>query len=359
MKPHWEQKPHMTSVSFAKKRNCCVLIIFVLFCGTAFSLDTEDYTYSGLAVDYNYYGVPFYIDVGYQYRDNYSNLFFPLVGMSIEAGKHSFNIFANAKIGYRYERFYTQFGFKQGLIPYIGDSYKYEYLESYGQFMIGYFLRNIDFSYNVDAGNMYIQDFTTKKLTSGFQLNHSVELSSLLHSDAANTLSLEASMNINTIPSSKQYSYEFFAKMPYSLYHYWGEFGIMPSFGYFQYFENSKKRFAIGTDYLGSIGMRAIAGALESHETLYNFISSIHVEYKLYLRFLPDAFRSIYLAAYANIGYGKELDQNFDEGRLLYATGGGIGYAMFGIAPLQVTFGIDQSQNIVINFAISTILHSF
>lgn len=131
----------------------------------------------------------------------------------------------------------------------------------------------------------------------------------------------------------------------------------MPAIRYSQYFKNSKKNYAIGDNYLGSMGMEAIAGKMESHNTLYNFISSLHLEYRFYLRFLPAAFRSIYLVGYSNIGYGKEIDQSFDKGRILYAAGGGIGYSLFGVAPMQLTFGIDQSNNIMINFVVSTIRH--
>lgn len=129
----------MNRLFFSIKRSCYLIIVFVLCATSLFSLDTDNYEYSGFALESNYYGVPFFIDVGYQYRNDYSQLFFPLVGVSVEAGKHSFNMFANAKIEYRYERFYTQLGFKQALIPYIGDSYKYENLESYAKFTTGYF----------------------------------------------------------------------------------------------------------------------------------------------------------------------------------------------------------------------------
>lgn len=347
----------MNRLYSAIKYSLSIFIFFALFSVPLFSQDAKEYKQSRLILDYNYYGVPFFINIGYMYRKDSSQLFFPLVGVSIEPGEHSFNIFANAKMEYRYKRLYFQLGFKQSLIPYIGDSYKHEYLESYGQFILGHFFENVDISYNLDVGNMYTQDFNTGNLTAAFQVNHSIEITSLLYNDAANTLSLETFANIDTIPYSKQYSYNFITEIPYTFYHYWGEFAIMPALRYSQYFKNSKKSYAIGDDYLGSMGMKAIAGEMKSHNTLYNFISSLHLEYRFYLRFLPAAFRSICLIAYSNIGYGKEIDQSFDKGKILYAVGGGIGYSLFGVAPMQLTLGIDQSNNIMINFVVSTIKH--
>lgn len=338
------------------KYSFSLFIFFALFSVSLFSQETKDYKQSGPIVDYNYYGVPFFINIGYMNRENSSQLFFPLVGISVEPGNNSFNIFANAKMEYRYRRFYLQVGFKQALVPYYGNSYKYEYLESYGEFSIGYFFKNTDIYYSLDVGNMYTLDFS-RDIINKFQVNHSVEISSLLYVDAVNTLSLKTYGNIYTIPYSQQYSYSFSTELPYTFYHYWGEFGIMPFIEYSQYFKNSKREYAIGDDYLGSIRMIAIAGNMKSHDILYNFISAIHLEYKFYLRFLPAAFRSIYLVCFGDIGYGKEINQTFNEGRMLYVAGGGIGYSLFGVAPLQITFGIDQSSNIVINFAVSTILH--
>lgn len=339
------------------KYYCCVLVVFALFSISIFAENAKPNEHSGFILDYNYYGFPFFVNAGYTYKNNSSQLLAPLVGISAENGKYSFDIFANAKMEYRYKRFYFQLGFKQGLIPYIGQAYKYEYLESYGQFMIGHFFENIDISYCINVGNMYALNANTKNLANIFQVNHSVNMVSLLYNDAAHTISLDASANIETIPYSKQYSYNFSIKAPYTFYHYWGEFGIMPSIKYSNYFVDSKKGYAIGNDYFGSIGMQTITA--DTKTTLYNFLSSIHLEYKFYFRFLPDALNSLYLVGYANLGYGKEIDQTFEEGKMLYTVGGGIGYNVVGMVPLQLTLGVDRSNNIVINFVVSTIMHDF
>ncbi len=338
------------------------IIILILFSTSLFSQDaptTEDYEQSRLALTYNYYGFPFAVDVGYTYRKNSSQIFFPLVGASYEVGKYSFGLFANAKMEYRYKRFYFQAGFKQGLIPSVGDGYKYENLESYGQFKIGHYFDNVDISYSANVGNAYARNIFNKEISNIFQVNHYIGLYSLLHTDAANTLSLDTSLNIETMPNGGQYSYSFSARMPYTFYHYWGEFSIMPYISYSEYFQDSEKNYNIGDDYLDTLMMTTITGSKEPYQALYNFLSYVHLEYRFYLRFLPDAFSSIYFVAYGNIGYGKEVGESFDDGTILYTAGGGVGYNMFGTVPMQFTVGVDRLNNVVINYTISTVIHRY
>lgn len=339
-----------------------ILIISVLLPSLLFSQDAEtpeDYIQSKGVLNYNYYGFPFFIEGGYEYRKNSSQVLFPLVGVSFENGLYGVNLFATARMIYRYERFYFQLGFKQGLIPNVGESYKYENLESYGQFKIGHYFENVNVSYNLDAGNKYARNLKNRVLSNIFQINHSIGIYSLLYSDAANTLSLDSSLNIETMPNTKQYSYSFSAKMPYTFYHYWGEFSIVPYLSYGEYFENSKKNYSIGGGYLNSLMMAAVTGSKEPYKVLYNFLSYMHLEYRFYLRFLPDAFSSIYFVAYGNIGYGKEVEQSLNDGTMLYTAGGGIGYSLFGTVPMQLTVGVDRLNNVVINYAISTTIHRF
>lgn len=344
------------------KLYCTILIVLVLFPSLLFSQDTEapqDYIQSKGTLNYNYYGFPFFIEGGYEYRKNSSQILFPLIGVSFENGLYGVNLFATARMMYRYKRFYFQLGFKQGLIPNVGESYKYENLEHIGSFTIGHYFENVDISYRLDVGNKYARNLENRVLSNTFQVNHAIGIYSLLHSDAANTLSLDTSLNIETIPNTKQYSYNISARMPYTFYHYWGEFSIMPYISYGEYFENSKKNYTIGGDYLNSLMMTSVTGSREPYEILYNFLSYIHLEYRFYLRFLPDAYSSIYLVAYGNIGYGKEVEQSFDNGTMLYTAGGGIGYNLFGTVPMQFTVGVDRLNNVVINYAISTAIHRF
>ena len=349
-------------IHFTIKNNFLVLIIFALFTNLVFSQDTEpakDYEQSKFALNYNYYGFPFFLEAGYTYKKNSSQIFFPLIGVSMEENTLSFNLFLNAKMEYRYKRFYFQLGFKQGLIPSVGESYEYKNLENYGQFRIGHYFENADISYNLNVGNLYSRSIHNKELSNTFKVNHNVSVSSLLFSDAANTLTLDTSFEINTMPNNDEYSYNFSARMPYTFYHYWGEFSIMPYIAYSEYFEDSKKNYSIGDNYLNSLMMTTITGTEEQYQDLYNFLSYMHLEYRFYLRFLPDAFSSIYIVAYGNIGYGKKVLQSFNDGEILYTAGGGIGYNMFGSVPMQLTLGVDRLNHLVINYVISATIHKF
>ena len=344
------------------KSNFLVLIIFLLFIYSAFSQESKtnyNYEQSKFALNYNYYGFPFFVEAGYTYRKNSSQIFFPLVGISMEEDTLSFNLFLNAKMKYRYKRFYLELGFKQGLIPSVGEGYEYKNLENYGQFRIGHYFENAQVSYNLNVGNIYARNIYNKELSNTFKVNHNVNVNSLLHSDAANTLTLDTSFEVNTMPNNAEYSYSFSARMPYTFYHYWGEFSIMPYISYSEYFEDSKKNYSIGGNYLDSLMMTAITGTKEQYQDLYNFLSYMHLEYRFYLRFLPDAFSSIYLVAYGNIGYGKKVSEEFYDGEILYTAGGGVGYNMFGSVPMQLTLGVDRLNHLVINYVISTTIHKF
>ena len=111
------------------KSNFLVLIIFLLFIYSAFSQESKtnyNYEQSKFALNYNYYGFPFFVEAGYTYRKNSSQIFFPLIGVSMENDILSFNLFLNAKMEYRYKRFYLELGFKQGLIQSVGENYEYK-----------------------------------------------------------------------------------------------------------------------------------------------------------------------------------------------------------------------------------------
>jgi len=343
------------------KHSFFVLIIFILVLNSLFSQDTENnesYVQSKGTLNYNYYGFPLLIEGGYEYRTNSSQVFFPLIGASFENGLYGVNLFATARMMYRYKRFYFQLGFKQGLIP-IGDEYKYENLERLGNFEIGYAFKNVKISYDLKIGSANSRNDVHGVLSNTFQVNNFINISSLLYTDAASTLSLDTGISVKTMPYVKQYSYSFSARIPYTFYHYWGEFGIMPFVSYSGYFENSKHDYLIGAGYLNSLIMTAIAKDMEPYNALYNFLSYVHLEYKFYLRFLPDAFSSIYLVAYGNIGYGTEFGEELNGGTLLYTAGGGIGFNMFGMVPMQITLGVDRLDNLVINYVVSTIIHTF
>lgn len=351
----------LRKIFFTVKYSFLLLIIFALFSNSLFSQDTEtplNYEQSGFNLNYNYYGFPLLIEGGYEYRTNSSQVFFPLIGGSFENGLYGVNLFATARMLYRYKRFHFQLSFKQGLIP-IGGEYKYENLEHLGDFEIAYAFKNAKISYDLQVGSGNSRNDLHGGLSNTFQVNNFINISSLLYTDAANTLSLDTGISVRTMPDEEQYSYGFSARIPYTFYHYWGEFGIMPFIAYSGYFEDSKKEYLIGTGYLNSLIMGAIAKDTEPYNVLYNFLSYVHVEYKFYLRFLPDAFSSIYLVAYGNIGYGTEYDESFNDGTMLYTVGGGIGFNMFGTVPMQITLGVDRLDNLVINYFISTIIHTF
>ena len=53
---------------------------------------------------------------------------------------------------------------------------------------------------------------------------------------------------------------------------------------------------------------------------------------------------------------GKYFESSIDKGNLLYVVGGGIGYNLYGSTPLQLTFGVDNNNSLVMNLIISTIV---
>ena len=95
---------------------------------------------------------------------------------------------------------------------------------------------------------------------------------------------------------------------------------------------------------------------LEAHLKNMDFLTFVHLEYKFFMRFLPSGFNDIYLVAFGNVGYGKYFESSIDKGNLLYVVGGGIGYNLYGSTPLQLTFGVDNNNSLVMNLIISTIV---
>ncbi len=343
------------------KHSFLVLIIFVLLSNLAFAQEpetTEDYKVSKFYYDFQYFGFPFSANIGYQYRNDSSELFVPIVGLSYEYGLYAITLYADAKMEYRYKRFFFEIGFKQGLIPEVGDGYEYKNLESLGRFKIGYYFENVGISYNIDVGNGYTREIESRNLVNKFQVKQNLSLSALLHVDAKNTLSFDTAVGVQSLPYSDQHTYSFFARIPYTFFHYWGEFGIMPAIRYSAYFADSTREYTIGSLYLYDLMMIPLTGNNSDYNNLLDFLSYVHVEYKFFLRFLPAGFNNIFLVVFGDIGYGKQINKNFDNGQMLYVVGGGIGYSFFG-TPFQLTVGVDQLENVVLNILITPIMHRF
>lgn len=345
------------NIRFQLKRTYVLLSLLCISCAI-YSLTPEEHEFSGLRLEYSYFGIPLKIDVGHEYRKADNLLYFPIIGLSMESTRSAFNLFLNTSLVYRYKRFYTELGFKQGLIPYTGRFSDYNSFQSYGWFESGYYFSYVHFSVASEFGNMYSIDKSNYKKETTFQNNYWVTLAGMLIDDEKNSLSSELSSRFDITPFENQFSYEVSAKMNYTFFHYHGQFGIRPIVSYFQYFNNSQKNYVIGSTYLSSINMFSVTPN-PNNNTYYNFLSSVHAEYKYFFRTIPNALRSLYIVGFGNIGYGKELEYSFSDGRLLYCFGAGVGFSLFGSAPLQLTVGFDQSKNITLNFMVSTILHSF
>lgn len=330
-----------------------LLLLFFILSSLLFA--QNDFVNSGFHYSYNYFGFPFSVDFGYAYKKNSHFVYVPRVGISFDYGaESSFGIFANVGMEYRYRRFFIDLNYKQGITPPF-STFNYKDLEYYGQLRLGYYFDNVSISYGMNIGKMLSSEREVYRLSSIFKINQSINLSSTFVDDGVNKLKFNASVGASIIPNEKQYSYNVSASMPYSFFHYWGELGIMPYIGYSAYFDKSEKKYSIGFKYLYSLMMMPLSN-LEAHVKNMDFLTFAHFEYKFFMRFLPSGFNDIYLVAFGNVGYGKYFESSIDKGNLLYVVGGGIGYNLYGSTPLQLTFGVDNNNSLVMNLIISTIV---
>ncbi|TXJ39441.1 hypothetical protein [Brachyspira pilosicoli] len=329
-----------------------LLIFFIL---SSFLFAQNDFVNSSFHYSYNYFGFPFSVDLGYAYKKNSHFVYVPRVGISFDYGaESSFGIFANLGMEYRYRRFFIDLNYKQGITPPFA-TFNYKNLEYYGQLRLCYSFDNVSIYYAMNIGKMIASEREVYRLSSIFKINQNIGLSSTFIDDGVNKLKFNAGFGASIIPNEKQYSYNVSFSMPYSFFHYWGELGIMPYIGYSAYFDKSEKKYSIGFKYLYSIMMMPLSN-LEAHLKNMDFLTFVHLEYKLFMRFLPSGFNDIYLVAFGNIGYGKYFENSINKGNLLYVVGGGIGYNLYGSTPLQLTFGVDNNNSLVMNLIISTIV---
>ncbi|WP_157151307.1 hypothetical protein [Brachyspira sp. SAP_772] len=329
-----------------------LLIFFIL---SSFLFAQNDFVNSGFHYSYNYYGFPFSVDLGYAYKKNSHFVYVPRVGVSFDYGaESSFGMFANIGMEYRYRKFFIDLNYKQGITPPFA-TFNYKDLEYYGQLKLGYSFDNVSIYYGMNIGKMIASEREVYRLSSIFKINQSISLSSTFVDDGVNKLKLNAGVGASIIPNEKQYSYNVYASIPYSFFHYLGELGIMPYVGYSAYFDKSEKKYSIGFKYLYSLMMMPLSN-LKAHTKNMDFLTFVHLEYKLFMRFLPSGFNDIYLVAFGNAGYGKYFENSIDKGNLLYVVGGGIGYNLYGTTPLQLTFGVDNNNSLVMNLIISTIV---
>lgn len=336
--------------SFIKK----VILISIISSSFLLSQETNLFKHSGFEYRYNYAGFPFYIDLGYAYRKNSSYLFAPNIGVSFEYTPYDLSIFGNVGIEYRYKRFFLDLNYKQGITPPF-STFDYKDLEYFGNIKIGYFFANVELSYNINIGQMLNRkNISPFNLATAFKIEQFINVNTRLYESPVHKLSMYGSIGINILPFYNEYSYSLNLRLPYTFFHYWGELGIMPSISYSGYFDKSKMDYSIGSKYLYSLLMIPL-GDSQHYTQFYDFLSFIHTEYRLFFRFFPEPFDGIFLVVFANVGYGKYINQRFDNGSLLYVLGGGIGYNLFGVAPMQLTFGVDNHNNLVINYLISPI----
>lgn len=335
------------------------LKLFLMIFGLSISISSlnlkaqDTFKRSSFYMTYHVTGFPFFIDFGYLYRKNSSYLYIPHIGISYEYGSYSFGLFAYAGMEYRYDRFFINLKYKQGLIPYT-DKYTFDTLESYGNFSTGYMFENVDLTYNLNVGKIFDLNSGVKKINNIFKIQQSVDVSALIYDNSINKLKLNTGIDFNIIPNGKEYSYGVYASIPYSFFHYWGELGIMPYISYSSYFNDSKKNYSIGKKYLNILQMLPLNNT-EKYVEPYNFLTFLHLEYKLYMRFLPSGWNDLYLVGFGNVGYGKYEYQSINDGELLYIVGGGIGFNLFSTAPLQITLATDNNKSLIINIVISAI----
>ena len=113
-----------------------ILTLFLILCSFLFS--QEDSTKSGFHYSYNYFGFPFSADIGYAYKKNDIFLYASRFGLSYDYGaESSFAIFANLGMEFRYNRFFVDLNYKQGITSPF-STFKYKDLEYYGQVKLGY-----------------------------------------------------------------------------------------------------------------------------------------------------------------------------------------------------------------------------
>lgn len=326
-----------------------LLFLFIIYSSILFAKDS--FKFSKLGIDYGYYGFPFFINIGYYNQNNSLYTLAPYIGLSLCESYYSVSLFANVGIEVRYKRYYFSLKYKQGVTPDFA-AFNYKYLEYYGIFETGYYFNNVSLSYDINFGQMlnsknYINN-RNSPLEIIFQVSQNINIKASIYNDGINVLSFNSKLNVNIIPYSKQYSYEISINIPYTFNHKIGELAFMPALKYSSFFEGSQKKYNIGAKYLSSLGMFDITG---NDNNFYEFLSYIHIEYRLFLFSLEAPANRVYFMVFGNVGIGKKINKNIYEANLLYMFGGGIGYNLFDAAPFQLAFGVDQNMDFIFNIS--------
>lgn len=333
------------------------LLLAVLLCAITGGLSSQETGSAATPGDYRggapLINMPYYASYGWLNRWGDLEVFFPYIGIGLQATNFSIAWYALTGLNVYYKNLSWRLEYLQGLIPDI-SLFDYKNLEYYAQNIFSYDFSGFRISSLTRFGRILYGFHSAEKVEltesvfTDFGLRQIFSLDAQIYNDDLTILTGTYSLGFDYVPRYHQNSVFFKLVMPLTLDFVHSKLGFMGTLFHTAYL-SPQRPIVIGERYSGYDAAKSLTAVHNGslYTNMYHLYGALDLIYRIYLSGLPTPYNRFYFALGGNVGFGSFVEDGRTD--LLYMGTAAFGYELYDSIPFEIRFSVDQDGVFFLN----------